>query len=78
MPLSIAILSESEASDQKNNRFNIKYGGKGKNIALDLLKEQFHKDLKTTWNAFAATLSEKIVPDRFLCPGDADSQLDVS
>ena len=55
----IAILSETEASDQKNNRFHNKYGGKGRNIPLDLLKEQFHKDLETMWKALGANLSEE-------------------
>ena len=54
----IAILSESEASDLKHNRFHNKYGGKGKNIPLDLLKEQLNKDLKTMWKAIGANLSE--------------------
>ena len=54
----IAILPESEASDLKQNRFHNKYGGKGKNIPLDLLKEQRNEDLKTMWKALGANLSE--------------------
>ena len=55
----IAILPASEASDLKHNRFRNKYGGKGKNIPLDLLKEQLNKDLKTMWKGLGANLSEK-------------------
>lgn len=55
----IAILPASEASDLKHNRFHNKYGGKGKNIPLDLLKEQLNKDLKTMWKGLGANLSEK-------------------
>lgn len=55
----IAILPESEASDLKHNRFHNKYGGKGNNIPLDLLKEQLHKDLKTMWKGLGSNLSEE-------------------
>ena len=55
----IAILPESEASDLQHSRFNNKYGGKGKNIPLDLLKEQLNKDLKAMWKGLGTNLSEK-------------------
>ena len=54
----IAILPEAEASDLKNNRFHNKHGGKGKNISLDLLKEQLHLEIKTMWKGLGANLSE--------------------
>ena len=54
-----AILSESEAHDLKWNRFHNKFGGKGKNIPLDLKKEQQNKVLKTTWKGLGSNLSEQ-------------------
>ena len=54
-----AILSESEAHDLKWNRFHNKFGGKGKNIPLDLKKEQQNKVLKTMWKGLGSNLSEQ-------------------
>ena len=54
-----AILSESEAHDLKWNRFHNKFGGKGKNIPLDLKKEQHNKVLKTMWKGLGSNLSEQ-------------------
>ncbi|CAB4028057.1 hypothetical protein AC249_AIPGENE16794 [Paramuricea clavata] len=54
-----AILSESEACDLKWNRFHNKFGGKGRNIPLDLKKEQQNKVLKTMWKGLGSNLSEQ-------------------
>ena len=54
----VAILPESDAHRLKWNRFFNKYGGTGKNISLDLKKEQQNKVLKTYWRALGANINE--------------------
>ena len=54
----MAILPEFDAHQLKWNRFFNKYGGKGKNISLDLKKEQQNKVLKTFWRALGANINE--------------------
>ncbi|CAB3985422.1 Hypothetical predicted protein [Paramuricea clavata] len=45
--------------DLKWNRFHNKFGGKGRNIPLDLKKEQQNKVLKTMWKGLGSNLSEQ-------------------
>ena len=54
----VAILPEFEAHQLKWNRFYNKYGGSGKNISLDLKKEQQNKVLKTFWRSLGANINE--------------------
>ncbi|KXJ11322.1 hypothetical protein AC249_AIPGENE23166 [Exaiptasia diaphana] len=53
------ILTTSEAFRLKFNRFYNHHGGKGKNIPLDLRKEQQNRLLKTLWKGLGANLNEK-------------------
>ena len=53
-----ALDSEDQADVIKWNRFFNKEGGPGKNISLDLKKEQQNKVLKTFWRSLGANLRE--------------------
>lgn len=53
-----ALFSPFEAHCLKWNRFYNSSGGKGKNIPLDLKKEQQNKVLKTLWRSLGANLNE--------------------
>ena len=53
------VLTSFKAHSLKYNRFFNKYGGKGKNISLDLRMEQFNKIAKCMWRALGANLDEK-------------------
>ncbi len=55
----IAILPKAQAFDLKWNRFFNNNGGKGRNIPLDLKKEQQNHVLKTMWHAIGANLDEQ-------------------
>jgi hypothetical protein len=52
------LLSEDEAFGLKWNRFYNHHGGKGKNISLDLRKEQQNSILKSMWRSLGANLNE--------------------
>lgn len=53
-----ALYSEFEAFQLLWNRFYNKYGLRGANISLDLLKEQMNKLLKTMWRALGPNLNQ--------------------
>jgi hypothetical protein len=53
------LLPHEEAFTLKWNRFYNHHGGKGKNIPLDLRKEQQNCILKKMWKALGANLDEK-------------------
>ena len=53
------LLPHKEAFTLKWNRFYNHHGGKGKNIPLDLRKEQQNCTLKKMWKALGANLNEK-------------------
>ena len=50
--------SPFEAHRLKWNRFYNKYGGTGRNIPLDLRKEQLNKVLKTMWRSLGSNINE--------------------
>lgn len=54
-----AFLPWYEALDLKWNRFHNTHGGKGRNIPLDLRKEQQNKILKTMWRTLGPNINEK-------------------
>lgn len=54
-----ALYTEFGAFQLKWNRFYNKYGKPGKNISLDLKKEQQNKVIKTLWRSVGANLNEK-------------------
>lgn len=51
------ILSDQEAFTLKWNRFYNYHGGKGRNIPLDLRKEQQNRILKTMWRAVGSNFN---------------------
>lgn len=53
-----AALTESQANSLKWNRFYNKYGGKGRNIPLDLKMEQLNKLLKSLFRSLGPNLDE--------------------
>lgn len=53
-----AALTAFQANSLRHNRFYNKYGGKGRNIPLDLKMEQLNKVLKTMWRGLGANLNE--------------------
>ena len=53
------ILPDNEAFTLKWNRFYNHHGGKGKNIPLDLRKEQLNCILKKMWRSLGANLNER-------------------
>lgn len=53
-----AILTEQQANSFTWNRFYSKYGGKGKNISLDLRMEQLNKLLKSQLRALGSNINE--------------------
>ena len=55
----IAILPKAHALNLKWNRFFNNNGGKGRNIPLDLKKEQQNRVLKTMWRGLGANLNEQ-------------------
>jgi len=52
-------LSEKEAFRLKWNRFYNHHGGKGRNISLDLRKEQQNAILKKMWKSLGPNLNER-------------------
>ena len=54
-----AFLPWYETLDLKWNRFHNTHGGKGRNIPLDLRKEQQNKILKTMWRTLGPNINEK-------------------
>ena len=54
-----AALTEQQSHSLVWNRFFNKYGGKGKNIPLDLRMEQLNKLLKTQLRALGSNINEK-------------------
>ena len=53
-----ATLTEQQANSFTWNRFYSKYGGKGKNISLDLRMEQLNKLLKSQLRALGSNINE--------------------
>lgn len=53
------LLSPFESHRLKWNRFYNKNGGAGKNVPLDLRKEQLNKVLKTMWRSLGSNINEK-------------------
>ncbi len=53
------LLSPFKAHRLKWNRFYNQHGGNGKNIPLDLRKEQLNKVLKTMWKSLGSNINEK-------------------
>ena len=55
----LCLLSLFKSHRLKWNRFCNKNGGAGKNIPLDLRKEQLNKVLKTMWRSLGSNINEK-------------------